>query len=190
MHSSLLYPFLTALDAFSEDIISLNVLKRLINQPCVIQEVKLQDTNTAEHKYLYKKGAPADFFILIINGKVEVLIGQEGFSFEEGPFTFFGAKALLLSLGASNMNNQRSQQYLPDYSVRIMSDITYVKIPKGIYRQAVRATLMERQQQGSDAPNDLMNANLDQENLTALVDGLGCKSQGLPPSNVYMETTC
>lgn len=164
--------FLTVVDAFSDDVISVNMLKRLINQPHVVQEIKLQDEDDDNQKFLYKKGVAAEFFTLIIQGKVEVTIGQDNLSFEEGPFTCFGTKALVSSLNAKSLG-----QYIPDYSVRVVTDVMYLKIPKGMYKQAVRATLMGRE------PS---------------TDGIFSGSTGMnhangpriTPSNVYLETTC
>ena len=176
--------FLTAVDAFSEDIISLNVLKRLIDQPHVVQEIKIQDEDDMKHKYLYKKGVAGEFFTLIIQGKVEVTIGQEELSFEEGPFTFFGTKALVSSLSTSNPNVRAVGQYVPDYSVRVITDLMYLKISKGIYRQAVRATLMERQQ-GTDGIDGMIPG------LGRMIAGMNhVNGLGIQSDHVYLETTC
>lgn len=40
------------------------------------------------------QGKPADFFLLILEGRVEVTIGREGLVFESGPFSHFGSQAL------------------------------------------------------------------------------------------------
>ena len=41
-----------------------------------------------------KKGVPCDFFVLVIEGKVEITIGKEDKIFHEGPFSCFGEKML------------------------------------------------------------------------------------------------
>lgn len=177
-----------AVDAFSEDIISLNILKLLINKPHVIQEIKLEDEDDINHKYLYKKGIVAEFFTLIIQGKVEVIIGQEELTFEEGPFTFFGAKALVSSLSMSNQNVRAVGQYIPDYSVHVVEDVMFLKIPKGMYKQAVRASLMERQQGtvGIDGvPLQMQHINFQDIGGMNHVDG-----SGMQPDHLYLETTC
>lgn len=135
------FVFWTAFEAFSEDVISLNVLKRVISQPHVIHELKLQQGDDSKcHKFLYEKGVTADFFTLIIQGKVEITVGQEQLTFEEGPFTSFGTNALV----------KGTAQYIPDYTVRAVTDITYLKITRGLYKQAVGATLIEREQETSN----------------------------------------
>lgn len=177
-----------AVDAFSEDVISLGILKLLINKPDVIQEIKLQDEDGISHKYLYKKGVVEEFFTLIIQGKVEVIIGQEELTFEEGPFTFFGAKALVSSLSMSNPNMKAVGPYIPDYSVRVVEDVMFLKIPKGMYKQAVRATLMERQQGtvGIDrVPLQMQHINFQDIGGMNHVGG-----PGIQPNHLYLETTC
>lgn len=161
---------------FSEDVISLNVLKRLISQADIIHEVKLQDADdNTSYNFLYRKGVAADFFTLIIQGKVEVTIGQDELTFEEGPFTTFGTNALVSSLSGSNFNIKGALQYTPDFTVRAVTDIMYLKIPRGMYKQAVRATLIEREQE------------------TSSVDGIipaVANGPELNRSNVYHETMC
>ena len=41
------------------------------------------------------RGKPCDYFILIIEGRVEVDIGKDHMIFEGGPFMYFGVQALL-----------------------------------------------------------------------------------------------
>ena len=177
--------FSTAVEAFSSDVISLNVLKLLINKPQVIQEIKLQDEDNTNHKYLYKKGVVGEFFTLIIQGKVEVIIGQEEFSFEEGPFAFFGTKALVSSLNTSSPNVRAVGQYIPDYSVRVIADVMFLKIPKGMYKQAVRASLMERQHETDGEPVQMQHINFqDNGGMNHIV------GPQVRPSHLYVETTC
>jgi CRP-like cAMP-binding protein len=41
------------------------------------------------------KGKAADYFVLILEGRVEVTVGKESLVFESGPFSHFGSSALL-----------------------------------------------------------------------------------------------
>lgn len=179
------YVFLTAFDAFSEDVISLNVLKRLINQPRVILELKLQDADdNGSQKYLYRNGVATDFFTLIIQGKVEVTVGQEQLTFEEGPFTSFGTNALVASLGGSSFNLKGNLQYIPDYTVRVVTDIMYLKIPRSLYKQAVRATLLEREQEGKSTDGIVSEIGQEREFPVVTANGPSRKT------GVFHETTC
>ena len=40
------------------------------------------------------QGKPADYFVLVLEGHVEVNIGKEELTFESGPFSYFGISAL------------------------------------------------------------------------------------------------
>ena len=177
-----------AVDAFSEEIISLGILKLLINKPHVIQEIKLQDEDDMNHNYLYKKGVVGEFFTLIIQGKVEIIIGQEELTFEGGPFTFFGAKALVSSLSTSNPNMKAVGQYIPDYSVRVVEDVMFLRIPKGMYKQAVRASLMERQQ-GTDGVDGVFQ-QMQHINFQDIGGMNHVGGSGVQPNHLYLETTC
>ena len=101
------------MEAFSNDIISKNVLKRLLQQD-VIHTLEIdsnKDEQTTE-TYLFRRGHPADYFVLILQGKVEIKVGMEDFSFEEGPFSSFGTKSLTMpnSSNASRAGSQRSEE--------------------------------------------------------------------------------
>ena len=47
---------------------------------------------------LVRKGKPINYFILIIEGRVEVNIGREELQFESGPFSYFGIQTLSQAL--------------------------------------------------------------------------------------------
>uniref|UniRef100_A0A671FRC8 Metal transporter n=1 Tax=Rhinolophus ferrumequinum TaxID=59479 RepID=A0A671FRC8_RHIFE len=85
----------TEVPQFSPSLISEKILLRLLKYPDVIQEVKFDDHNKyyARH-YLYTRNKPADYFILILQGKVEVEAGKENMKFETGAFSYYGTMAL------------------------------------------------------------------------------------------------
>uniref|UniRef100_A0A3B4BID9 Metal transporter n=1 Tax=Periophthalmus magnuspinnatus TaxID=409849 RepID=A0A3B4BID9_9GOBI len=88
----------TEIEPFAPVQMSEKILLRLLKHPNVIQELKYDDKNkrAAEH-YLYHRNKPVDYFILILQGKVEVEAGKEGMKFEAGPFSFYGMMALTAS---------------------------------------------------------------------------------------------
>lgn len=129
----------TAISAFSEELVSRTVLKKLIDYPGVVQEKVIDETMKEKDSYLYRKTQIADFFILILQGRVEVTIGKECIIFEDGPFSAFGLGALI---GDAN--------FLPDYDIKILATVTYLKVNKAIYRSAVRATQLEREQKTTE----------------------------------------
>lgn len=48
---------------------------------------------------IYQQGKPVDYFVLILEGRVEVTVGLENLMFECGPFTYFGVQALAQNVG-------------------------------------------------------------------------------------------
>ncbi|XP_072318517.1 metal transporter CNNM2 isoform X2 [Eucyclogobius newberryi] len=88
----------TEVEPFAPVQMSEKILLRLLKHPNVIQELKYDEKNkrAAEH-YLYHRNKPVDYFILILQGKVEVEAGKEGMKFEAGPFSFYGMMALTAS---------------------------------------------------------------------------------------------
>ncbi|KAL8220653.1 UNVERIFIED_CONTAM: hypothetical protein K2H54_051576 [Gekko kuhli] len=80
---------------FSPSIISEKYLLRLLKHRDVICELKFDEENKkAPQHYLYQRNKVADYFILILQGRVEVEACQENMKFENGPFSYFGAMAL------------------------------------------------------------------------------------------------
>uniref|UniRef100_A0A665TBZ6 Metal transporter n=1 Tax=Echeneis naucrates TaxID=173247 RepID=A0A665TBZ6_ECHNA len=88
----------TEVEPFAPVQMSEKILLRLLKHPNVIQELKYDEKNkrAAEH-YLFHRNKPVDYFILILQGKVEVEAGKEGMKFEAGPFSFYGMMALTSS---------------------------------------------------------------------------------------------
>ena len=94
--------FQSGVDAFKPELISENILHRLLEQDIII-DVQLEDKT--QHIYLFQRGKPADYFILILQGRVEVSIGKENLIFEQGPFGFFGQGAILNTAGELTVYN-------------------------------------------------------------------------------------
>ncbi|XP_026992104.2 metal transporter CNNM2a [Tachysurus fulvidraco] len=88
----------TEVEPFGPAHMSEKILLRLLKHPNVIQELKYDDKNKKmlEH-YLFQRNKPVDYFILILQGKVEVEAGKEGMKFKAGPFSYYGMMALTSS---------------------------------------------------------------------------------------------
>ncbi|CAI5649383.1 metal transporter CNNM4 isoform X1 [Oreochromis niloticus] len=85
----------TEVSLFSPSQISDKVLLRILRHPDVIQEIKFNENDKrSTHHYIYQRGKPADYFILILQGRVEVEAGNENMKFETGPFSYYGIMAL------------------------------------------------------------------------------------------------
>ncbi|XP_074856505.1 metal transporter CNNM1 [Carettochelys insculpta] len=91
------------IEPFKSPGLSEKILLRLLKHLNVIQELKYNQTNrrAAEH-YLYQRNRPADYFVLILQGKVEVEVGKEGLRFENGAFTYYGVPAIMAAVSSDN----------------------------------------------------------------------------------------
>ncbi|XP_021935959.1 metal transporter CNNM4 isoform X3 [Zootermopsis nevadensis] len=166
----------TTVDAFKPDIISETILRRLLKQD-VIYHIKVKNREKARNDpqaIIYSQGKPVDYFVLILEGRVEVMVGKENMIFESGPFTYFGTQALIQnitmvdsptsptpqnmgSLQSVNLDTVLRYTFSPDYTVRAITEVFYVRIKRSFYLAAKRATLMERAKkdtQGEDHFDD------------------------------------
>lgn len=81
----------TSVEPFTPKYMSDSVLKRLLSQK-IFYKVRLDDKDSS--KRLYAAGEPADYFIMILEGRVSVRCGLENLVFEGGPFSHYGTAAL------------------------------------------------------------------------------------------------
>ncbi|KAM4637105.1 metal transporter CNNM2 [Discoglossus pictus] len=225
----------TEVDAFSPSQMSEKILLRLLKHPNVIQELKFDDKNKKSPEYyLYQRNKPVDYFVLVLQGKVEVEAGKEGMKFEAGAFSYYGVMALTASpvplslsrtfvvsrteslagspaenkspprpcglnhsdslnrsdridavtptLGSSNnqLNASFLQVYIPDYSVRAIADMQFVKITRQQYQNALMASRMDKTPQSSDSENTKIEMTLHE-----LHDGLSDET-----ANLLNEQNC
>ncbi|XP_044740293.1 unextended protein isoform X2 [Chrysoperla carnea] len=153
----------TSIDLFRPDNISETILRRMLKQDIIVH-IKKKDKHDPL-TIIYQQGKPADYFVLVLEGRVEVTVGRESLLFESGPFTYFGKQALMQNVGGvaesptvqpTNMGSLQSvnmetllrHTFVPDYSVRAVTEVLYIKIKRSLYMAALRATLMERSQKG------------------------------------------
>ncbi|XP_029105409.1 metal transporter CNNM3 isoform X2 [Scleropages formosus] len=151
---------------FSPHRVSEKVLFHLLRHPSVNQEVKFDPSNrmSPDH-YLYTRNHPVDYFILLLQGRVEVEIGKEGLKFENGAFTYYGVSALTApsSVHQSPVSTQRRSpkdpfdlgeaaspsSYCPDYTVRALTDLQLIRVTRLQYLNALMAS---RVTQSPDPP--------------------------------------
>ncbi|KAL6096454.1 cnnm3 [Pungitius sinensis] len=142
---------------FSPGRMSEKVLFHLLRHPSVNQEVPFDPSNrqSAAH-YLYTRNHPVDYFILLLQGRVEVEIGKEGLKFENGAFTYYGVSALTLpsSVHQSPVSTQclsprdpfesadatSPSSYCPDYTVRALTDLQLIRVTRLQYLNALMAS--------------------------------------------------
>ncbi|XP_029366623.1 metal transporter CNNM4 isoform X2 [Echeneis naucrates] len=191
----------TEVSLFNPSQISEKVLLRILRHPDVIQEIKFNDTDKrSPHHYVYQRGKPVDYFVLILQGRVEVEAGNENMKFETGPFSFYGVMALTLSptfrspshlsglnrtaslsgtdrtecLSISGSNSQLNnsvplQQYTPDFYVRALSDLQFVKITRAQYQNGLIASRLDSTPQSPESGNN--TTRLDQTTPPATTNG-------------------
>eukprot|EP00063_Salmo_salar_P060734 XP_014035569.1 PREDICTED: metal transporter CNNM1-like isoform X4 [Salmo salar] len=170
----MLEEFKREVEPFKPCHLSEKILLCLIKHPSVVQELKFDRKNKgAPQHFLYMRNKPVDYFVLILQGKVEVEIGKEALRFENGAFSYYGMPALIPPLpivnrfgsGSSGLNQSDSVLsggsvgqlsiggggvYLPDFSVRQLTDLQIIKISRNHYQNALTASLMDSVPQTPD----------------------------------------
>ncbi|XP_043968032.1 metal transporter CNNM4 isoform X4 [Gambusia affinis] len=175
----------TEVSLFSPAQISEKVLLRILRHPDVIQEIKFNENDKRSHcHYIYQRGKAIDYFILILQGRVEVEAGNENMKFEAGAFSYYGVMALSAStlvefrspshlsglnrttslsgtdrtdsLAVSGSNSQLNgstalQHYTPDFNVRALTDLQFVKITRSQYQNGLIASRLDSTPQSPES---------------------------------------
>jgi len=99
------FQFLTSsMEPFKSEFVSENVLRRLMQHGLVVRFIRVKNKELSKndpHTLIYQQGKPSEYFVLILEGRVEVTVGRENLVYESGPFTHFGLQAL----AGINMSN-------------------------------------------------------------------------------------
>ncbi|XP_072122878.1 metal transporter CNNM3 isoform X3 [Mobula birostris] len=152
-------------ELFSPSRVSERVLFHLLKHPSVNQEVKFDENDKlAPEHYLYQRNRPVDYFILVLQGRVEVEIGKEGLKFENGAFTYYGVSALTVPSSVHQSpatsvkwsqrdpfsrdlfeagENANVSMYCPDYTVRALNDLQVLKVTRMQYLNALMASKLQ-----------------------------------------------
>ncbi|XP_034403107.1 metal transporter CNNM4-like [Cyclopterus lumpus] len=212
----------TEVTLFSPFQVTEKVLLRVLRHPDVIKEIKFNDNDKrSPQHFLYQRGKPVDFFILVLQGRVEVEAGNENMKFESGPFSYYGVMALSspslavtpplspsvasppprrLSLKrfslfsrfpefrspshAGNLNRSASLscterlpenvsvggsvtqipgtpfQYVPDFCVRALTDLQYVKITRAQYQNGLLASRLDSTPQSPEGSHTRLDTSV------------------------------
>ncbi|KAJ8284689.1 hypothetical protein COCON_G00035390 [Conger conger] len=163
----------TEVEPFKPAHLSEKILLRLLKHPSVVQELKFDEKNKrAPQHFLFVRNKPVDYFVLVLQGRVEVEFGKEALRFENGAFAYYGVPAIMPTLSAVHRSPSRSSglnrsdsmlyggsmsqlnttnsAYLPDYSVRQLTDLQIIKITRSHYQNALTATRMDSSPQTPD----------------------------------------
>ncbi|XP_035894574.1 metal transporter CNNM4 isoform X2 [Anopheles stephensi] len=167
----------TAVSAFKRDCISEPILRRLLNQD-IFHQIRIKSKDRNERITIINCGTPMDYFVLILEGRVEVIVGKENLLFESGPFTHFGLQAIAQNASGDTSANTPQEimgslesiaqdaasrnQFIPDYTVKAITDVVYLQISRIRYLAAKRATLLERSQKLGDQSMDPIDPEVEQ----------------------------
>ena len=129
--------------AFCHERITTTVLHRLLQQDVVF---KLSVDECREREFaLYKEGTPANYFTLVLEGRLNVSIGNENMVFEASAFYHFGEKCLLDSVDCDTILTEVSP-YIPDFTVRPIADSLVLIVTRSCYLAAYRTSQLEMKQ--------------------------------------------
>lgn len=131
------FHFLSGIDVFSVEHVSRNVLLKLLRLDSIYCTTHGPIQSYSESIFI--KGVPADYFVMILEGKTNVEVGDEGLTFEAGPFKYFGLEALKKVLSTSE-----SLDFKPNFTLQAKKKMMYLKIPVVLYKAALLATNYER----------------------------------------------
>ena len=104
------------LKPFSRGFMTANVLHRLINYPGIATQYRLDYDNeddVAVSREIYSPGRECDYFVLILEGRVEVCVGKEGLTFQGGPFSYFGISSLKLDTDDAELYKRTEKKLHP-----------------------------------------------------------------------------
>ena len=73
---------------------------------------------------IFKRGVKHDFFYLVLNGKVSICSGREGFMMEKGIFNFMGEQCIT------------NEDYVPDFSAKVIGKTRLLRVSKQDYNAA------------------------------------------------------
>ncbi|XP_030005075.1 metal transporter CNNM4 isoform X2 [Sphaeramia orbicularis] len=182
----------TEVSLFSPFQITEKVLLRILRHPDVIQELKFNENDKrSPHHFLYQRGKPVDYFVLILQGRVEVEAGTENMKFETGPFSYYGVMALSsatlefrspshggnLNRSASLSCTERAPesgsvtgsntqipgtpfQYIPDFCVRALADLQYVKVTRAQYQNGLLASRLDSTPQSPEGSHTRLDMSV------------------------------
>ncbi|KAL1512593.1 hypothetical protein ABEB36_002160 [Hypothenemus hampei] len=165
----------TSVEPFQVNVISETILKRLLKQDIVCHIKKNKEWRTDQSNVIYNQGKAVDYFVIILEGRVEVTVGKENLVFEGGPFTYFGTQALVQTVGIEspaapagmgsleslNIDSMLRHTFIPDYTVRASTEVMYLKIKRGLYLAAKRATLMEKSKRDKNQTKEQFDEEID-----------------------------
>ena len=84
-----------------------------------------EELEALSNPIIYVRGVPNDNFYLILQGKVNICSGNEGFMIEQTTFNYMGVECLT------------NDRYVPDFSAKVIGHAKLLKISREDYRRAL-----------------------------------------------------
>ncbi|RXN07063.1 metal transporter CNNM4-like protein [Labeo rohita] len=150
----------TEVHLFSPSQISEKVLLRILKHPDVIQDIKFNENDKkSAHHYLYLRGKPVDYFILILQRRslfsrfpefrspshIGGLNRSASLSYTDRP------EPQSVSGSNTQLSSVPLPQYTPDFNVRALADIQFVKITRSQYQNGLMASRLDSSPQSPDS---------------------------------------
>ena len=132
------------MEAFKSEVVLPGILRRLLLQD-VVRHYSREEVQ-ARNISLYRASIPATSFTLVLEGHLEVEVGRDGLKFEAGPFYHFGVQALELA-------DSGGGDYIPDFTVRPISDCLLLVVSCKQYLDARKATRFQRTHDQESSPS-------------------------------------
>ncbi|XP_039262731.2 metal transporter CNNM4-like [Styela clava] len=97
-------------------ILSEKVIPRLLQQKDVFIELINEEGVNKDKLYIYRANKSADYFVLILEGTVRVIVGKENLEFDTGAFSYYGVPALQVSSAQPSVINDSREWSAPGRS--------------------------------------------------------------------------
>lgn len=134
----------SATEAFSEKHITKSVLHHLLQQDIIFQVSREECTDN--NITLYKEGTPANYFTLVLEGRLSVAIGKDNMTFDARAFSHFGERVLLEAISSSNTSSTaEAAAYIPDFTLNPVSDCLILIITRRRYLAAYHSSQLEKE---------------------------------------------
>lgn len=79
-------------------------------------------------RYIYQMGLPSEYFVLILDGAVEIRAGRDGFRSEAGRWNTMGTTVLEGYHNSSPDDGDRPTQFVPDFSAKVTENARLLRI--------------------------------------------------------------
>ena len=161
---------------FSDEFISPKLLEAFLKQPeLIIEKRNLSKNENDQTMFLYQYGIECDYFLIILDGSAQLLVGNDSNSMMEinaGLFSFYGVNALLdesvkdfrqlqkqLASSSDHVspttppNSSGSlthKLYKPEFSLMVTSYCVYIKITRKEWLDVVKKSQLLKLSSMSD----------------------------------------